>query len=248
MTRMRLAAHPISYLVGVKPEWGTGTISVTIKRIEKVDKALQNLVSHPKTSARKLSSAVGMIISIVPVMGSLTRIMTHHCQKLIACSPSWDSLFDLDRYCILELEFWQSNLKTVNCRSFTPKPAATKTFFSDASQLAIASATHSGDGKLIAHRMFAELERAESPTFRELAAIKFTLEAFEPALQHSKVKWFTDSQAAAKIIQVGSMTFNLHQMAFAVFSICLKARIELDIQWIPRSLNEKANYLSNMID
>ena len=37
-------------------------------------------------------------------------------------------------------------------------------------------------------------------------------------------------------------------MAFAVFSICLKARIELDIQWIPRSLNEKADYLSKIID
>jgi hypothetical protein len=126
-----------------------------------------------------------------------------------------DSLFDLDRYCILELEFWQSNLKIVNCRSFLPKPAATKTFFSDASQLACAA--HSGDGKLIAHRMFTELERAESSTFRELAAITFALEAFEPTLQHSKVKWFTDSQAAANIIQVWSMTFNLHQMAFAVF-------------------------------
>jgi hypothetical protein len=71
---------------------------------------------------------------------------------------------------------------------------------------------------------------------------------FEPALQHSKVKLFTDSQAAAKIIQVGSMTFNLHQMTFAIFSICLKARIELDIQWIPRSLNEKSDYLSKIID
>jgi hypothetical protein len=57
-------------------------------------------------------------------------------------------------------------------------------------------------------RMVTELERAESSTFRELAAIKFALEAFEPALQDSKVKWFTDSQAAAKIIQVGSTTFN----------------------------------------
>jgi hypothetical protein len=36
--------------------------------------------------------------------------------------------------------------------------------------------------------MFTELERAESFTFRELAAIKFALEAIEPALQHSKVK------------------------------------------------------------
>ena len=91
------------------------------------------------------------------------------------------SLFDLDRYCILELEFWQSNLKIVNCSSFTPKPAATKSFFSDASQLACAA--HSGDGKLIAHRMFTEVE---SSTFRELAAIKFPLEAFElPCWQRS---------------------------------------------------------------
>jgi hypothetical protein len=118
---MRLAAHPISYTwLGLNWNEETGTISITRKRIEKVDKALQNLISHPKTSARKLASAVGMIISMGPVMGSLTRIMTHHCQMSIACSPSWDSLFDLDRYCILELEFWQSNLKIVNCSSFTP--------------------------------------------------------------------------------------------------------------------------------
>ena len=74
------------------------------------------------------------------------------------------------------------------------------------------------------------------------------LESFEPILQQSRVKWFTDSQVAAKIIQVGSIKFNLHQLAFAVFSACLKARIELDIQWIPRSLNEKADYLSKIVD
>ena len=44
------------------------------------------------------------------------------------------------------------------------------------------------------------------------------------------------------------MKFDLHQMAFAVFSLCLKAHIELDIQWIPRSLHEKADYLSRIID
>ena len=59
---------------------------------------------------------------------------------------------------------------------------------------------------------------------------------------------FTDSQVAAKIIQVGSMKFNLHQLAFSVFSISLEARIEFDIQWIPRSLNQQADYLSKIID
>jgi hypothetical protein len=66
-----------------------------------------------------LLHAVGIITSMGPVMGSLTRIMTRHCQMSIACSFSWDSLFDFGRYYILELEFWQSNLKIVNCRSFT---------------------------------------------------------------------------------------------------------------------------------
>ena len=142
--------QPTQSLTRLGLNWNgdTGTISITSKRIEKVDKALRNLVSHLKTSARMLASAVGMIISLGLVMGSLTRTKTRHCQMSIACSPSWDYLFDLDRYCILELEFWKSNLKIVNCRSFLLKPAATKTSFSDASQLACAA--HSGDGKLIA--------------------------------------------------------------------------------------------------
>jgi hypothetical protein len=50
--------------LGLNWNGDTGTISIISKRIEKVDKAHRNLVSHPKTSARKLASAVGMIISI----------------------------------------------------------------------------------------------------------------------------------------------------------------------------------------
>ena len=32
-------------------------------------------------------------------------------------------------------------------------------------------------------------------------------------LEGSHVKWFTDSQAAAKIVEVGSMKLGLHKMA-----------------------------------
>jgi hypothetical protein len=65
--------QPTQSLTWLGLNWNgdTGTISITSKRIEKVDKALRNLVSHPKTSARKLPSAVGMIISMGPVMDSL---------------------------------------------------------------------------------------------------------------------------------------------------------------------------------
>lgn len=52
----------------------------------------------------------------------------------------------------------------------------------------------------------------------------------------------------AKIVQVGSMNFNLHKLAFDIFSFCFKFGIDLDIQWVPRSLNDEADYLSKIVD
>ena len=39
--------------------------------------------------------------------------------------------------------------------------------------------------------------------------MQFVLDAFCPLLSRSRVKWFTDNQGAARIVQVGSMHFNL---------------------------------------
>lgn len=64
----------------------------------------------------------------------------------------------------------------------------------------------------------------------------------------SHVKWFTDNQAAARIVEVGSMKLELHRMARRIFKICLQAGIYLDIQWIPRTLNQQADYVSRLID
>ena len=44
------------------------------------------------------------------------------------------------------------------------------------------------------------------------------------------------------------MNFNLHKLASDIFSFCFKFGIELDIEWVPRSLNEKADYLSKIVD
>ena len=37
-------------------------------------------------------------------------------------------------------------------------------------------------------------------------------------------------------------------LAFKIFSTCLQNNISLDIQWIPRDQNSKADYLSKIID
>lgn len=49
------------------------------------------------------------------------------------------------------------------------------------------------------------------------------------------VKWFTDRQAAARIVQVRSMNFNLHRLASDISSFCFNHQINLEIEWVPRS-------------
>ena len=71
---------------------------------------------------------------------------------------------------------------------------------------------------------FGSLQNVPRALLRELAAIDFSLESFAPILKGSLVKWFTDSQTAAE-----------HS-------------IRLEVQWIPRTENEKADYISRLID
>ena len=50
------------------------------------------------------------------------------------------------------------------------------------------------------HKLWEPSECSKSSTWRELAAIDFSLESFAPILKGSLVKWFTDSQTAAEHI------------------------------------------------
>ena len=62
------------------------------------------------------------------------------------------------------------------------------------------------------------------------------------------MKWFRDSQAAAKIVETGSMQLELHKMAIDIFNFSLEHGLTLDIQWIPREQNTRADFISDLID
>ena len=44
------------------------------------------------------------------------------------------------------------------------------------------------------------------------------------------------------------MKMELQRMAMNIFSVCVQKGIIIDIQWIPRQENVKADYISNIID
>ena len=48
----------------------------------------------------------------------------------------------------------------------------------------------------------------------------------------------------ARIIEVGSMKEDLHSFALEIFHICLSHGISLELEWIPRELNEAADLSS----
>ena len=83
------------------------------------------------------------------------------------------------------------------------------------------SGDHVSGTDIYTHTMLTVFERSQSSTYRELVAILFALVSLAQLMFVSRVKWFTDSQGAARIIQVGSMHFNLHNLASDFFFLLL---------------------------
>lgn len=67
-------------------------------------------------------------------------------------------------------------------------------------------------------------------------------------LAGKRVKWFKDNTNFVSILNKGSMKEDLQNIALDVYKFCLINGILLDIEWIPRSQNEKADFISNLND
>ena len=229
--------------------WGSarGTIEI-VDRCAKTLRTIESIVdSGFVISARNLASFTGQIISTSSVSGNISRITTRHCVLSTLSVQHWEEKIELDQYFIEELRFWRTNLNSLKVRDcfLTHKPQ--RFVYSDA--------TASGRGSVITlneehicHRLWGPSECSKSSSWRELAAIDFSLESFAPVLEDSLIKWFTDSQSAAKVVEVGSMKLDLHRLAVKIFQFCAEHNIRLEVQWIPRTENEKADYISRLID
>lgn len=90
--------------------------------------------------------------------------------------------------------------------------------------------------------------RGRRSIWRGLSAIEFLLLLRLPILCMAHVRWYSDHRVTAKIIEVGSMRFEWHTPTLKVFIICYEHSIHLDIEWILRDCNTRANVISKLID
>ena len=176
--------------------------------------------------------------------------MTKHCQRSVARSSlrlGYSFTIGQVLYCrAWILEGLSSSSQFQGFFSCNPSYI---TLYSDASDVACGG--HILGKDIFAYRIFTNAERTQNER-RVLRIVNWPPSYLfwrhcAPFLSSSGAKWFTDNQGAARILQVGSMHFELHLLASDIFSFCYNHGINLEIDWAPRSLKEKADYLGKKI-
>ena len=98
------------------------------------------------------------------------------------------------------------------------------------------------------HQNWSDFEKAQSSTFRELLAVSLSMKVFAESLKAQIVTWFTDNQNVVRIVNSGSKTPSLQELAMDIHRSCLLNAVNIDMQWIPRNLNSVADDISKFID
>ena len=100
----------------------------------------------------------------------------------------------------------------------------------------------------ILYKNWAAIDMQQSSTWRELQCVNFTLDSFKNLLSSCNVKWFTDNQCVPKILEGGSTKEHLQKIAIEIYYCTRKNNISLEVECVPRNENEKADYISKVID
>ena len=196
-------------------------------------------------SARDLARICGKITAFEPAVGRYSKLMTKKCLQAVVKSKDWDSRFQVDENCRVELNYWRNNLLRLNgVRILKENTVIDKTLFTDASGQGGGGYIKEDQAK--AHFIWSDQEASESSTHREIRALVYCLKSFASFLRGKSLKWFTDSRNGANIVNYGSMNPSLHDLALDVSVICQDLNIIIVPEWIPRNLNVLADSLSKI--
>jgi len=181
-------------------------------------------------------------------MGNVCKLMTKTTHRSIECRRGWDAQVVLDSDVLVELKFWREQLQNLYSRPIWRKHVLpSRVVYSDASAVGCA-AFMSMNGKPVSHKNWDAIEMKQSSTWRELVCVKHALQSFANLRKGSHVKWYTDNKGVASIVKSGSSKAHLHKLAMKIFSLSKEHNVIIDIEWIPRSENEVADYLSKIVD
>ena len=164
----------IGYTIGTY----SGLICAADSRIGKLSSELVDICVVLEESrfvhVKRIASIVGQIVSLCPSCGTVTQIMTRYLHFIVNSRHSWNSSVFVHDQGKNELLLWRDNLKALNGVLFWPVPfVPSVVIFTDASANGCAAFIQGTD--LVFQRNWSLDESEKSCTWRELAAIKFSI-------------------------------------------------------------------------
>lgn len=217
------------------------------KKVAKLKAILDSAIQDGFVTFRNLAKIAGSVNSIYLAVGPIARLLTRQMYAAIDSRSAWDSILPISSSLMVELKFWYLNIDCFNGYSIRPPPTSSVVIFTDASDVAFGGFSSNLSVSSVSGMLLAD-DKGQSSTYRELKAIYYVLASYAKELESTKVKVFTDNDNAARIVLVGSRKPHLQALAIDIFQLCLAKRIVLDAQWIPRSVNERADLLSRFVD
>ena len=222
--------------------------SVPARRLLVSQKKLQRLAQGGKPTARTLASLVGTIISMGLALGPVARMRTRSIYSVINKASFWDQKVSLSAEALNETKFWSECLGDYNGQPIWPIDPSIKIMtYSDASNTAWGGyVVHIYDQ--VAKGNFSENEIGQSSTWRELKGTLNVMKSYVNILKGNTVKHRTDNQNVVRALSTGSKTDSVHAIVIDIFKLCIENNIQLFPEWIPRALNQVADWISKDID
>lgn len=263
LTAAGLTIHPVKSawdprpatqaFLGYRIDLHTGMIGIKIDRVAKVLRALIELRRDVHPTRRQLATLTGRIISMHHVLGNMSRALTRSLYALIySVDGSWEQAVEWDEPAWREISFWREFAIGGGFDGqvpFWPDAIAVDIeAASDASDTALGVVLHAQSGDVESFAPLEIVDRARSSTWRELSAVLLGVQSFVRALTGRTVRWRTDNQAAAFILETGSRVQEIQIIARDIFLFCRAHAIHIVPLWIPRAENTQADALSRRVD
>jgi hypothetical protein len=224
-----------------------GLFTVPPHKIHRLLDAINEVPLHGRVAVRAIARIVGQIIAMSLALGPITRLRSRALYTFINQRWSWFDSIPLPADAREELEFWRSCIAHFNGNPIWFSPGCTRVVYTDASGTGYGGyAVELGND--VSSGLWSPEEAILSSTWRELKAVFNVLSAFSTKLQGHRVKWFTDNQGVVSIITNGSKKPHLQDGALSIFEVCMQFSIKLEMVWTPRNDNERADFISRIVD
>jgi hypothetical protein len=238
-----------------------GNFEIPQKRRDAVLHLIRECLNHyRKCSVHNLEILAGNIASMHWAFGKLSRLMSLSIYADISNAKSRSSYVPLSDTTIQDLKFWLTGFDIYNgFKSIWQPTGFDCQFNTDAAGASLknfggwAGWTEDCQGEIhVAKGLWtAEIGTDDHSTFLELLAVFYTVKSFNSngALQGKRILTTTDNQGVFFIInKAGSRDSKVHALCKELLWYCIHHNISVVAAWVPRELNQLADFYSKLIE